>query len=50
MLNDIAEDQKTREKEGEGYIERKKETQRQQAKTGGERKDITINEKGFSII
>ena len=34
MLNDIAEDQKTREKERGRYIERKKETQRQQAKTG----------------
>ena len=35
MLNDIAEDQKTREKERGRYIERKKETQRQQAKKGG---------------
>ena len=35
MLNDIAEDQKTREKERGRYIERKKETQRQQAKMGG---------------
>ena len=34
MLNDIAEDQKTREKERGRYVKRKKEIQRQQAKTG----------------
>ena len=37
MLNDIAEDQKTREKERGRYIERKKETRRQRVKTGVER-------------
>ena len=51
MLNDIAEDQKTREKERGRYVKRKKEIQRQQAKTGGgKRRNITKNEKGFSII
>ena len=44
MLNDIAEDQKTREKERGRYIERKKETQRQQAKTegGGSKERISL--------
>ena len=35
MLNDIAEDQKTREKERGRYIERKKETQRASRQTQG---------------
>ena len=42
MLNDIAEDQKTREKERGRYVKRKKEIQRQQAKTGGGKERISL--------
>ena len=49
MLNDIAQDQKTREKK-KGEIYREKERDSKAAGKDGGRKDITKNEKGFSII